>query len=223
MSAFGPGTDARCGEAGGDGLRHGPPPAAVSYSCGGSYRVLRRGRRSFPGRHSSSGPGESAGSERTRPTRSVRHPRLSVGTRRCGPTMFAERAHDPLAFLSAEVEAAQGAGAVPAPARARRGTARRDHVRPPPGRQPLVEQLPGSDDASAAARARARGHQTLRRRHRVGPHDRRHHEPPRGARGTARGVQADRGGGRVSERLHGQRRDGVVHPLARTTSSSRTS
>ena len=77
------------------------------------------------------------------------------------------------------------------------------------GRQPLVEQLPRPDDASAAARARARGDPAARRRLRLGPHDRRHDGDPHGARAPARGVQADRGGRRLPERLHRQRRHGL--------------
>ncbi len=117
---------------------------------------------------------------------------------------------DPLAFLSAELDALKQQGLY------RQLRVLDDEQKPSTTvdhhqrRQPLVEQLPRPDDASAAARARARGDRAARRRHRIGPHDRRHHGHPHGARATARRVQADRGGRRLPERLHRQRRHGLV-------------
>ena len=70
----------------------------------------------------------------------------------------------------------------------------------------------GTDHASAAAGARARGHRAARRRLRIGSHDCRHHGDSHGAGATARGVQEDRGGGRLPERVHGERGHGVVDP-----------
>ena len=82
------------------------------------------------------------------------------------------------------------------------------HVRPPFGRQPVVEQLPRPDDASEAAAGGARRRPRVRRRLGVRAHDRRHDGDPHGARAPAGGVQADRGRGRLPERLRRQRRHG---------------
>ena len=70
----------------------------------------------------------------------------------------------------------------------------------------------GSDDASAAARARAGGDPPLRRRFGLGAPDRRHARHPHGARTPAGGLQADRSGRRLPERVHRQRRNGLGDP-----------
>ena len=71
--------------------------------------------------------------------------------------------------------------------------------------------------------ARARRGARVRRRLGRGAHHRGHDGDARGARAPAGGVQADRGRGRLPERLRRQRRHGVGDPRPRTTSSSRTS
>ena len=69
----------------------------------------------------------------------------------------------------------------------------------------------------------AEGDRGLRRRHRFGADDRRHHGNPHGAGAPARRVQEGREGRRLSERLHGERRHGLGHPRRKRTSSSPTS
>ena len=60
--------------------------------------------------------------------------------------------------------------------------------------------------------AGARGGRDVRRRLRLGAHHRRHDGDPHGARAAARRVQEGRGGRRLPERLHGERRHGLGHP-----------
>ena len=56
------------------------------------------------------------------------------------------------------------------------------------------------------------GDRGLRRRHRIGADDRRHHGNPHGARTPARRLQEGREGRRVPERVHGQRRHRLGDP-----------
>ena len=74
---------------------------------------------------------------------------------------------DPLAYLTTELTSLKEQGLYRQAPHPRRRTEADDHVRPPLGRQPLLEQLPRPDDAPAAARARARGDAEARRRHRA--------------------------------------------------------
>ena len=81
----------------------------------------------------------------------------------------------------------------------------------------------GSDDASEAEAAGARRDRTVRRGIGIGPHDRRNDGDPHGARATARGVQADRGRGGLSERIRGERRHRLVDAVEGRRRSSPTS
>ena len=108
---------------------------------------------------------------------------------------------DPLAYLAAEIDALKTQGVyrhlrvLDDEQRAQRSsTADRD--------QPVLEQLPRFDDASAPAREGDRSNRAIRRRHRLGANDRRHDGDAHRARAAARRVQADRSRRRLSERLH---------------------
>ena len=122
---------------------------------------------------------------------------------------------DPLRYLADELDAFKEQGLY-RQLRVLLGRAEgQDDRRPPRGRQPLVEQLPRVDDASAAAGMRDRSDAPLRRRHRLGAADRRHARSAHGARAAARRLQADRSRRRVSERLRRQRRNGRGDPRQR--------
>ena len=116
------------------------------------------------------------------------------------------RARNPLAFLDAEIEELKAKGLY----RRLRVVAERAeeplHHRRPRGHHALEQQLPRPQHASEAPPGRARRGRALRRRLRGGAHDRRHDEPPRGARGAPGDVQAHRGGPDVPVRVHRQHR-----------------